>query len=224
MAVLDGDRFRAVIPADGEAFRGVSGLEEASDGALWLSEPRGVVFIPGAEISKALKDPSTRVHYQIFDARDGLPGVIQQFRPYPTSAQGTDGRIWFSTSNGVAWVNPAHVSRNRLPPPISIRSITTNGTRYAPLAGLKLPHLTRNLTIDYTALSLAVPERVRFRYKFEGSDTEWQDAGTRSALRSQLKMSRNTSAIRSNSPRPSPVVATIKCPSNCNDILSPPAD
>ena len=88
LAVLDGNRFRAVIPADGEAFRGVSGLEEASDGALWLSEPRGVVFIPGAEISKALKDPSTRVQYEIFDARDGLPGVIQQFRPYPTSVRG----------------------------------------------------------------------------------------------------------------------------------------
>jgi PAS domain S-box-containing protein len=44
---------------------------------------------------------------------------------------------------------------------------------------LRLPPRTRDLTIDYTALSLAVPDRVRFRYKLEGSDTQWQDAGVR---------------------------------------------
>jgi PAS domain S-box-containing protein len=35
------------------------------------------------------------------------------------------------------------------------------------------------LQIAYTATSLTIPERVRFRYKLEGQDKEWQDAGTR---------------------------------------------
>jgi PAS domain S-box-containing protein len=79
----------------------------------------------------------------------------------------------------VAWINPAHIPRNLLPPPVVIRSITANGVRYTSSTDLKLPPRTRNLTIDYTALSLAIPERVRFRYKLEGSDTQWQDAGVR---------------------------------------------
>jgi len=33
--------------------------------------------------------------------------------------------------------------------------------------------------IEYTALSLSIPERVRFRYRLEGVDKNWQDAGTR---------------------------------------------
>lgn len=179
LAVWEGGRFRSVLPDDRDAFQGVSGVQEDSSGDLFLSEQRGVVFIRGTEVSKILKDPSSRVQYEAFDEHDGLPGAIQQTPPYPTAVQGTDGRIWFSTSAGVAWIDPAHMSRNLLPPPVFIRSITANGTRYASQAGLQLPPRTRDLTIDYTALSLATPERDRFRYKLEGSDAHWVDAGTR---------------------------------------------
>ena len=37
----------------------------------------------------------------------------------------------------------------------------------------------RDLEIDYTALSLVAPEKVRFRYKLEGHDRDWKDAGNR---------------------------------------------
>ena len=179
LEVGQGNRFRPVVPADGDAFHSVSGVQEDSGGDLFLSEQRGVVFISATEISKILKDPSARVQYHIFDARDGLPGTVQQIPPFPTSVQGTDGRIWFSSSAGVAWINPAHIPRSLLPPPIVIRSITANGIPYTSPAGLRLPPGTHDLTVDYTALSLATPERLRFRYKLEGSDTQWQDAGTR---------------------------------------------
>jgi signal transduction histidine kinase len=179
VAVWEGDRFRAVVPVDGDTFHGVSGIQEDSGGDLFLSEERGVVFILATEVSKILKDPSARIQYQLFDVRDGLPGPVQQSRPYPSAVQSTDGRIWFSTSTGVAWTDPAHIPKNLLEPPIVIRSITANGIHYNSPAGLRLPPRTRDLTIDYTALSLAVPDRVRFRYKLEGLDRRWQDAGTR---------------------------------------------
>jgi PAS domain S-box-containing protein len=179
LAVWRGDRFRAVVPADGDSFIGVSGVEEDSRGDLFLSDQRGVVSIPATEISRILTDPSVRVRFQTFDVRDGLSGMIEQTALYPSSAQGTDGRVWFSTSTGVVWIDPAHMLRNPLPPPVVIRSITANGVRYTSLTGLNLPPGTRDLTIDYTALSLVIPERVRFRYKLEGSDTQWQDAGVR---------------------------------------------
>ncbi|HYK36572.1 two-component regulator propeller domain-containing protein [Alloacidobacterium sp.] len=179
LAVWEGDRFRAAIPADNDAFHGVSGIQEDAAGDLFLSEQRGVVFIPETTVSKFLKDPSVRVQYKVFDEHDGLTGAVQQTPPYPTAVQGTDGRIWFSTSAGVDWINPAHMPKNLLPPPVVIRSITANEVRYTSSAGLKLPPRTRDLTIDYTALSLAFPERVRFRYKLEGSDAQWVDAGVR---------------------------------------------
>ena len=179
LAIWEGERFRAVFPADSDTFHGVTGIQEDVGGDLFLSEERGVVFVPAPEVTKILNDPSARVKYQLFDVHDGLPGAVQQTPSYPTAVQGMDGRIWFSTSTGVAWISPTHIPRNLLPPPVVIRSITANGVRYPSSASLKLPPGTRDLTVDYTALSLAIPERVRFRYKLEGSDTQWLDVGSR---------------------------------------------
>jgi signal transduction histidine kinase len=44
---------------------------------------------------------------------------------------------------------------------------------------IQLDKGTRSLEIDYTALSLSIPERVHFRYKLEGFDKDWQEAGNR---------------------------------------------
>ena len=42
---------------------------------------------------------------------------------------------------------------------------------------LRLPALVRDLEIDYTALSLVAPEKIRFRVKLEGRDPDWKDVG-----------------------------------------------
>jgi len=85
LAILEGDRFRTVVPADSDAFHSVSGVKGDTGGGLFLGEQRGAVFIPATEISKVLKDPSARVQYQVFDVHDGLPGPVQQTSPYPTT-------------------------------------------------------------------------------------------------------------------------------------------
>src|SRR6478672_5532091 len=38
---------------------------------------------------------------------------------------------------------------------------------------------THAVEIDYTALSLSIPERVEFRYKLDAVDKDWQSVGTR---------------------------------------------
>jgi hypothetical protein len=91
----------------------------------------------------------------------------------------TDGRIWFATTKGVAWINPKRIVRNMVPPPVSIESVTANGRKYNSSTFLRLPPRTANLQIAYTATSLTSPERVRFRYKLEGQDKDWQEPGTR---------------------------------------------
>jgi PAS domain S-box-containing protein len=76
-------------------------------------------------------------------------------------------------------MDPANISTNELPPPVLIRSVRANGRQAGSLANLALPPRTTNLQIGYTATSLGVPEKVLFRYRLEGVDKDWQDAGTR---------------------------------------------
>ncbi len=87
------------------------------------------------------------------------------------------GILWFATPRGVARIDRARIRRNPLAPPVAIRSVVADGKPYPVSQDAVLPPLTRNLRIGYAALSLSIPERVRARYKLEGSDKDWQDAG-----------------------------------------------
>ncbi|XXF80137.1 triple tyrosine motif-containing protein [Myxococcaceae bacterium GXIMD 01537] len=179
LAFLDGERFRPLVADGDEPFRNVSGILERPDGSLWVHGVPGVFHIPAEEVRRAVADPSHRVRYELFDFLDGLPARPTTLRPLPTAVAGSDGRLWFATSNGVVWIDPERIVRNPLPPPVSILAVRADGHRYAPVSGVTLPIQPANLEIDYTALSLSIPERVRFRYRLEGVDAHWQDVGTR---------------------------------------------
>jgi signal transduction histidine kinase/ligand-binding sensor domain-containing protein len=178
-----GHRLLVPMLTAGEPLRGVSGLVETADGELWVNGADGVTRIPGAEVRRALAEPGYQVRYERLDYRDGIEPPAQQVRPLPSAAAGPDGRIWFASAGGVAWVDPHRVRRNPVPPPVQLRALTAGGQRY--FAGqssgdtVRLPARTSALGVAYTAYSLAVPDRVRFKYRLEGLDTTWQDAGGR---------------------------------------------
>jgi len=76
-------------------------------------------------------------------------------------------------------IDPKNLPRNALAPPVHIENLIVDGKIYSPRQLLRLPPLGRDLEIDYTALSLVVPQKVQFRYRLEGRDKDWQDPGTR---------------------------------------------
>ena len=76
-------------------------------------------------------------------------------------------------------IDPNRLYRNEAPPPVQVEEVIADRKAYSPREGLRLPPLTRDLEIDYTALSFTVPQKVRFRYMLEGHDAKWQEPGTR---------------------------------------------
>ena len=154
-------------------------LVEDDNGALWLSTACGLVHIPAAELSRWSANPQRRVSVRVFDPTDGMrthPISVGYFR---RAAKSKDGRLWFPVLDGVAVIDPARLRENRLPPPVEIEQVTAGRKAYPIHAGLRLPALTKDLQIDYTALSYATPEKVRFLYKLEDFDRDWVDAGGR---------------------------------------------
>ncbi|QRN97766.1 hypothetical protein JRI60_01375 [Archangium violaceum] len=176
---FDGQRFHPFGVASGEPLRGVAGILEMPDGGLWIHAVPGIFHFSAEEVARVVADPSQLARGERFDFLDGLPARPTLLRPLPTAVQGTDGRLWFATSNGVVWIDPTRIFRNPLPPPVHIRAVRVDGRLLAPGPSLTVPARTMNIEIDYTALSFAVPERVRFRYRLEGVDEAWQDVGTR---------------------------------------------
>ncbi len=157
----------------------IHAMVEDDSGALWLNSACGLVRIAGSDLSGWSANPQSKVPVRVYNASDGM-----RTHPTPTgyfrrAAKSKDGRLWLAVFNGVAVINPARLPENRLPPPVQIEQITTGQTAYPINSHVQLPALTKELQIDYTALSFAAPEKVRFRYRLEGFDREWVDAGGR---------------------------------------------
>jgi len=159
----------------------LSGVVETETGELWANGSSGITHVSAGELKRWLGNPTSAISAEHLAALDGLPGYSAERIPEPSVVESHEGRLWFATTKGIAWLDPAKLqeNRNRIPPPVMISAVFANGKTYAVSNDLTLPAHTEKLEIDYTALSLAIPERVLFRYKLNGVDDEWQDAATR---------------------------------------------
>jgi signal transduction histidine kinase/ligand-binding sensor domain-containing protein len=148
-------------------------LEPGAGTFLWIRASRLLVRIDTREFDRALTDQKYRPVLVTYGALDGIPGVVRRIAR-------SGGRLWVATSEGLGYLNlNPYTSRNPLPPPVQIETVTADGKTMTASQGMALPKLTHNLRIDYTAFSLTIPERVQFRYKLEGVDQDWQETTTR---------------------------------------------
>ena len=155
---------------------------EDDDRSFWLYTACGLVRITRTELDAWIADPKRRIETTVWDAADGVRLRSLAASEYgPRVAKGTDGKIWFLTGEGVQVVDPRHLAVNKLPPPVRIEQIVADRKIYwqnlpgVPVSNMRLPARTRDLQIDYTALSLVAPEKVHFKYKLEGQDSDWRE-------------------------------------------------
>jgi signal transduction histidine kinase/ligand-binding sensor domain-containing protein len=170
-------RFHSLPRPNGFPARSAFGIAEDAKGDWWIASDTGALRINQGELSKAAEDSQYRVRYRSFDFLDGLSARREDLMsPLIRTA---DGLIWVATVAGLAVLDPKRIPMNTVPPPVQIEAVRVNGKPLATLDGIALPHERNNLEIDYTALSLSIPGRVLFRYKLEGADSDWHEAGTR---------------------------------------------
>lgn len=149
-----------------------------SHGSIWLYAQCGLLRIEASQFATWRQYPQSKVIVMTLDARDGAhPGM--QTVAQPTAVRSVDGRLWFMNGMMAQSVDPDHLYKNPLPPPVHIVEMIADGNKYSPEHQLRLDPLTRNVEIDYTALSYSVPQKVRFRYLLEGHDRTWQEADRR---------------------------------------------
>ncbi len=146
-------------------------------GTLWLPSQCGLVAIASEELRKWWESSEAVVRVRLFDSLDGAQPSTPPFRP--DASRSPDGRLWFANEGVLQMIDPAHVVRNPVAPPVHVEEVVADRKNYPAQQGLRLPPRIRNLQIDYTALSFVVPQKVRFRYLLEGRDIGWQEPGTR---------------------------------------------
>jgi len=184
---LKDGRIATLTSKNGLPCDGVHWVIEDNSHSFWLYTPCGLVRIARPELdawaAAVDQGPSLTIQATVFDSSDGVRSLATAGHFSPLVARSPDGKLWFLPGDGVSVVDSSQLPFNQVPPPVHIQQITADRKTYdvasAANGPLPLPALLRDLQIDYTALSLAAPEKVLFRYKLEGHDTDWQDAGNR---------------------------------------------
>jgi signal transduction histidine kinase/ligand-binding sensor domain-containing protein len=148
-------------------------------GSLWLEGTCGYMRIPAADLANWTARPEAHVTVTTLDALDGADPGWNGDRIQPNAAMSPDGRLWFIGSSSLQMIDPARSYKNPVPPPVHVEALLADGKTYAPTIPITLPPLTRDIQIDYTALSFVLPKRMGFRYMLEGRDRDWQDPGLR---------------------------------------------
>ncbi len=159
------------LPCDG-----VTAFAVDDNGNLWLNMPCGFTEIAAPDVQRWWTHPDTMVQARVFGTLDGaLPGSVS-FNP---AAKSPDGRLWFVNNVVLQMIDPSRLTGRGTVPPVYVEAVVADRKQYKPQEGLRLPPLTRDLQIGYTSPSFLIPQKVTFRYRLDGHDRDWQDAGTR---------------------------------------------
>ncbi len=179
-----GDEGLSRVTADGvenlsraRGFPGsVRAIVEDRAGDLWVGIGSGIIRVEKAEFARAAAVGGRGFHYRFLNVADGLAGTPVA-EGAKTGVLAADGMLWFATSGGATLVDPARVGASPPMPPVRIESIRADGQRFDPETRIFEASRASHVHIAFAALTLTDPTRVRFRYRLEGFDHEWVDAG-----------------------------------------------
>ena len=179
LARLEGETFTRYTEKDGLFNNGVFQILEDDQGFLWLSSHLGIYRVKKQDLNDFSAGRISLLTSSHFGKGDGLLSVECSSQGQPTGFKARDGKLWFPTTQGLAVVDPKAVKFNRLPPPVVIEDLTVDGHAADFHAGVTINPGQENLEIQYTALSLVKSQQIRFRYRLDGLDPSWINAGTR---------------------------------------------
>ena len=170
-------KVQRITTKNGLPCNSVISFMEDKENRWWLHTGCGVVEFPDSELQRWRADPETIVQIRVYDVLDGARPT--GWPSFNSSAYSGDGRVWFATGFVVEMVDPSRLSQNALPARPSIESVTIDRKEFQASENLKLSPHPRDLQIDYTSPSFLIPQKVKFRYRLDGYDRDWKDAGTR---------------------------------------------
>src|SRR5262249_39877333 len=155
-------------------------------GYLWIGSQRGILQVDQTELDRCADGLVPSVRFLSYGKAEGLPAETCSGGFQPGASRAPDGRLWFPTVKGVAVVDPARVVPNTNFPPVVIEELRVDDklvplpmpTRESAKIGpMPIPAGSRRLEISYAGLSFVAPDKVQFRYKLEGLDEGWKEAG-----------------------------------------------
>lgn len=171
--------FTAYTTKDGLIDDVIYSVLEDGQKNLWFSSSKGVFRVSKAEFDEVALRNISSISAVTYGTADGMLTRECSGGGSPAAWKDKDGRLWFSTIKGVAMINPANIKTNQQPPPVVIEQLSVDQEPIALGDNTNVPAGQTRLDFYYTAPSFVAPEKIRFKYRLDGFDNDWIDAGTR---------------------------------------------
>jgi signal transduction histidine kinase/ligand-binding sensor domain-containing protein/CheY-like chemotaxis protein len=179
LAVLENDRWLNPHTLSEAVADHVSAIIEDENGGLWLGTPAGVMWAPKAEILAAARGAQPAPRMRQTEVSDGGFVAAVWSGAQPIAWHARNHQLIFATRRGVLSIDAANLPRNQVPPLVRIETVTTDHLTQPAGAEVHAAAGTRDINIEYTALSFIQSKQIRFEYKLDGYDADWVAAGSR---------------------------------------------
>lgn len=175
----------------------ISQIVPDDKGWLWFGSDHGIFKVRQRDFEAVADGKMRKVESIHYGQSDGIANVQANYGYSPGAVRTRDGRIWIPTRSGIAVINPAQPEKSLPAPPVLLQQVSLDEklvAQYESIASvngaddiidlkntnsaLRLPPQYGQLEIQFTTLSFASPDNVRFRYRLDGFDQDWQEAGT----------------------------------------------
>ena len=180
---LKQDHFSTVSINQGLPSSYICSIEQDNSGNYWIGSHSGIFRIQKSEMGQCLNKEIPAVHPLVYGIGDGMPTLACSGGFQPVAFKTGDGQLWFSTTKGIVVINPDDIKVNQLAPPVLIEKMSVDGQ---PTEGidstngpLRIGPGRQRFEFDYTGISFVAPEKVAFRYRLDGVDPGWTEAGTK---------------------------------------------
>jgi ligand-binding sensor domain-containing protein/signal transduction histidine kinase len=167
----------------------IYGILEDARGRLWLSSKTGIFRVSPALLKQTGGEAQTGEGAQPdggaavtgYGTADGMKIRECSGSGHPAACKLADGSLWFATLNGVSVIDPEHAPENRVPPPVVIEKVLVDDQVRSLNQELAIKPGANRLEFQYAGLSFRAPQKVKYRYRLQGFDHGWIDAGSRRA-------------------------------------------
>lgn len=184
LARFDGREWTHYTVGQGLVSNSLSYLLGDDRGGLWIGSNAGIMRVALSELNRLADLGEGRLEPRVYRRPDGLPTRESTEGSQPGAWLGKSGRLWLSTSQGLASVDPGVLEPNPYPPPTVIESVEIDGHAQRTnllertwADGIRVAPDRERIEIRYTSLNLRAPDRARFRYRMVGHETQWTEAG-----------------------------------------------
>jgi signal transduction histidine kinase/ligand-binding sensor domain-containing protein/CheY-like chemotaxis protein len=150
-------------------------------GSIWMTGERGITRLERADLIKVSNAQRAAAQATVYDYRDGFGRWEFQGGGQASGVRRADGTLAFPSAAGVILVRSEAFTKSPILPVVKVLEVLADGEPIAFDDELVLPAGVKQVEVRYTATSLAVPSRVLFKYRLEGADADWVDAGPRRA-------------------------------------------